>query len=109
MSETLANESFEEDVPLGTLGTYEEAFVALISEAVTSGRAVRADRLAVDGDLFAAGNRVEVDGEVTGTVHAAGRVVALDGLALGGASRADEMRSMVDIAVETIGDEAPEA
>ena len=52
MSETLANESFEEDVPLGTLGTYEEAFVALISEAVTSGRAVRADRLAVDGDLF---------------------------------------------------------
>ena len=52
MSETLANESFEGDVPLGTLGTYEEAFVALISEAVTSGRAVRADRLAVDGDLF---------------------------------------------------------
>ena len=52
MSETLANESFEGDVPLGTLGTYEEAFVALISEAVTSGRAVRADRLTVDGDLF---------------------------------------------------------
>ena len=52
MSETLANEPFEGDVPLGTLGTYEEAFVALISEAVTSGRAVRADRLTVDGDLF---------------------------------------------------------
>ena len=40
------------DVPLGTLGTYEDAFLALISEAVTSGRAVRADRLTVDGDLF---------------------------------------------------------
>ena len=40
------------DVPLGILGTYEDAFLALISEAVTSGRAVRADRLTVDGDLF---------------------------------------------------------
>ncbi len=43
------------------------------------------------------------------SITLAARVVALDGLALGGASRADEMRSMVDIAVETIGDEAPEA
>ncbi len=52
MSKTLTNEPFEGDVPLGILGAYEDEFVALISEAVTSGRAVRADRLKVDGNLF---------------------------------------------------------
>ena len=41
-----------EDITLGALGTYEDEFINLISEAVTSGRAVRADRLTVDGDLF---------------------------------------------------------
>ena len=41
-----------EDIALGALGTYEEEFINLISEAVTSGRAVRADCLAVDSDLF---------------------------------------------------------
>ncbi|MAM62581.1 hypothetical protein [Maritimibacter sp. UBA3975] len=33
---------------------------------------------AVEGDLFAAGNRVEVEGEVTGSAHLAGRLVSVD-------------------------------
>ena len=41
-----------EDFGVGVRGTYEDAFINLISEAVTSGRTVRADRLTVDGDLF---------------------------------------------------------
>ena len=39
--------STTDEISLGTLGTYEGAFVDLIEEAVNSGRAVRADGLAV--------------------------------------------------------------
>ena len=41
-----------DDITLGALGTYEEEFINLISEAVTSDRAVRADCLAIDSELF---------------------------------------------------------
>ena len=61
-----------EDITLGALGTYEDEFINLISEAVTSGRAVRADRLTHLGRTPAARSRTGGPARADGCRGAAG-------------------------------------